>query len=142
MDSFARNKFHNGLDYKEKHYCCIINSKRSASNLQPLKGLASCLNNKKLKIFETDPFDYESIINALKDCSALFYTFETPQEQPIFDEFMAEIEVRAAHNVLEACAQTNTMEKVIFTSSVTAVIWGEDHKSTTADEELSERNLE
>ncbi|KAI3881692.1 hypothetical protein MKX03_016712, partial [Papaver bracteatum] len=72
-------------------------------NLQPLKGLASCLNNKKLKIFETDPFDYESIINTLKYCSALFYTFETPQEQPIFDEFMAEIEVREAHRVLEAC---------------------------------------
>ncbi|XP_026396552.1 uncharacterized protein LOC113291208 [Papaver somniferum] len=105
-----------------------------------IKRLASCLNNKKLKIFETDPFDYESIINTLKDCSALFYTFETPQEQPIFDEFMDEIEVRAAHNVLEACAQTDTMEKVIFTSSVTAVIWGEDHKSTTADKELSERN--
>ncbi|RZC68544.1 hypothetical protein C5167_031811 [Papaver somniferum] len=52
---------------------------------------------------------------------------------------MADIEVRAAHNVLEACAQTDTMEKVIFTSSVTAVIWREDHKSTTADE-LSERN--
>ncbi|KAI3905847.1 hypothetical protein MKW98_006481 [Papaver atlanticum] len=108
-------------------------------NLQPLKGLANCLNNKNMKIFETDPFDYESIINALKDCSALFYTFETPQEQPIFDEFMAEIEVRAAHNVLEACAQTDTMEKVIFTSSITAVIWREDHKSTGADE-FSERN--
>ncbi|KAI3967735.1 hypothetical protein MKX01_039645 [Papaver californicum] len=74
----------------------------------------------------------------MKDCSALFYTFETPQEQPIFDEFMAEIEVRAAHNVLEACAQTETIEKVIFTSSVTAVIWREDHKSTA--DELSERN--
>ncbi|XP_026390184.1 cinnamoyl-CoA reductase-like SNL6 [Papaver somniferum] len=58
----------------------------------------------------------------------------------LVQEFMDEIEVRAAHNVLEACAQTDTMEKVIFTSSVTAVIWGEDHKSTTADKELSERN--
>ncbi|KAI3908448.1 hypothetical protein MKW92_005514 [Papaver armeniacum] len=48
-------------------------------NLQPLQGLANCLNNKKLKIFETDPFDYESIINALKDCSALFYSFKTPK---------------------------------------------------------------
>ncbi|KAI3877892.1 hypothetical protein MKW92_009965 [Papaver armeniacum] len=60
------------------------------------------------------------------------YSFETPQEQPIFD-------VRAAHNVIEACAQTDTMEKVVFTSSVTTVIWREDHKSTTADE-LSERD--
>lgn len=36
---------------------------------------------------------------------------------------MADLEVRAAHNVLEACAQTDTMEKVVFTSSATAVIW-------------------
>ncbi|KAI3989539.1 hypothetical protein MKX01_031593, partial [Papaver californicum] len=54
-------------------------------NLQPLKGLGNCLNNKNMKIFETDPADYGSIINAMKDCSALFYTSETPQEQPIFD---------------------------------------------------------
>ncbi|MCL7023889.1 hypothetical protein MKW94_010348 [Papaver nudicaule] len=106
-------------------------------NLQPLKGLANCLNNKNLKIFESDPFDYQSIINPLKDCSALFYTFETPQEQPMFDEYMAEIEVRAAHNVLEACAQTDTMQKVIFTSSVTAVIWREDRKSIS---EFDEKN--
>ncbi|KAI3872340.1 hypothetical protein MKX03_019607 [Papaver bracteatum] len=93
-------------------------------NLQPLKGLANCLNNKNLKIFEIDPFDYESITNSLKDCSALFYNFETPQDQPIFDEFMAKIEVRAAHNVVEACAHTDTMVKVVFTSSVTALWHG------------------
>lgn len=39
-----------------------------------------------------------------------------------------ETEVRAAHNVLEACAQTETMERVVFTSSVTAVVWNADHK--------------
>lgn len=44
-------------------------------------------------------------------------------------EFMADVEVRAAHNVIEACAQTETMEKVVFTSSVTAVIWRDDRKS-------------
>lgn len=38
---------------------------------------------------------------------------------------MAEMEVRAAHNVLEACAQTHTIDKVVFTSSATAVIWSD-----------------
>ena len=42
---------------------------------------------------------------------------------------MVEMEVRAAHNVLEACAQTETMERVVFTSSVTAVVWKGDRKS-------------
>lgn len=41
---------------------------------------------------------------------------------------MADLEVRAAHNVLEACAQTDTMEKVVFRSSATAVIWKDQHQ--------------
>lgn len=36
---------------------------------------------------------------------------------------MGELEVRAAHNVLEACAWTDSIDKVVFTSSATAVIW-------------------
>lgn len=56
---------------------------------------------------------------------------------------MVEVEVRAAHNVLEACAQTETMERVVFTSSVTAVIWKEERRSTaTVDErDWSEPNF-
>ena len=56
----------------------------------------------------------------------------------LVQEFLAEVEVRAAHNVLEACAQTDTMEKVIFTSSITAVIWNEGR--TAASFDLDERN--
>lgn len=44
-----------------------------------------------------------------------------------------ETEVRAAHNVLEACAQTDAMERVVFTSSVTAVVWS-GHKEGVVDE--------
>lgn len=51
---------------------------------------------------------------------------------------MGEEEVRAAHNVLEACAQIDTILKVVFTSSVTAVIWGQDRNST-AISHLDER---
>ncbi|KAJ4829395.1 hypothetical protein Tsubulata_014539 [Turnera subulata] len=89
--------------------------------------------NKKLKIFYADPFDYKSIIDAMRGCSGLFYTFEPPKDQPHYDEFMAEVEVRAAHNVLEACAQTETIDKVVFTSSATSIIWTDDRKSTEAD---------
>ncbi|KAJ0078751.1 hypothetical protein Patl1_23727 [Pistacia atlantica] len=53
-------------------------------------------------------------------------------------EVMAEVEVRAAHNVLEACAQTDTIDKVVFTSSITAVIWNDDRNTTSSD--LEERN--
>ncbi|XP_026662261.1 cinnamoyl-CoA reductase-like SNL6 isoform X2 [Phoenix dactylifera] len=87
----------------------------------------SC-DNKRLKVFRTDPFDYQSIVDAMKGCAGLFYTFEPPQDQSNYDEFMVEEEVRAAHNVLEACAQTETIERVVFTSSVTAVVWKENRK--------------
>jgi nucleoside-diphosphate-sugar epimerase len=50
---------------------------------------------------------------------------------------MADVEVRAAHNVLEACAQTNTIDKVVFTSSATTVIWNDSHRKAP---DLDERN--
>ncbi|XP_004512517.1 cinnamoyl-CoA reductase-like SNL6 [Cicer arietinum] len=87
----------------------------------------------KLKIFRSDPFDYHSITDALKGCSGLFYSFEPPLDQPNYDEYMADVEVRAAHNVLEACAQIETIDKVVFTSSATAVVWREDRKTIEHD---------
>ncbi|KAJ8568224.1 hypothetical protein K7X08_020946 [Anisodus acutangulus] len=63
----------------------------------------------------------------LKGCSALFYSFEPPSDHSNYDEFIVEVEVKAAHNVLEACAQTDTIEKVVFTSSATAIIWGHEN---------------
>lgn len=43
-----------------------------------------------------------------------------------------DMEVRGAINVVEACAQTDSIEKIVFTSSLTAAVWGQnissDHK--------------
>lgn len=50
---------------------------------QSFEGL-SC-NNKKLKVFHSDPFDYHSIMDALKGCCGLFYSFEPPSDQPTYD---------------------------------------------------------
>ncbi|KAH9299689.1 hypothetical protein KI387_031371, partial [Taxus chinensis] len=83
------------------------------------------LNGERLKIFYADMLDYHSIVDALNGCCGLFYTFDPPQ----YDEVMAEVEVRAAHNILEACAHTETLQKVVFTSSVAAVIWRDDRNS-------------
>lgn len=53
-------------------------------DLKYLDGIC-CDENKKLKVFHSDPFDYQSIIDALRGCSGLFYTFEPPQDQPTYD---------------------------------------------------------
>uniref|UniRef100_A0A2P2KCR3 NAD(P)-binding domain-containing protein n=1 Tax=Rhizophora mucronata TaxID=61149 RepID=A0A2P2KCR3_RHIMU len=92
-----------------------------------LSGLPA--DNKDLKIFYADPFDYKSIVDALSGCSGLFYAFEPPKDHPTYDEYMEEIEVRAAHNVLEACAQTDSIDKVVFTSSATAILWRDNRQS-------------
>ncbi|KAH9726791.1 Epimerase domain-containing protein [Citrus sinensis] len=44
----------------------------------------------------------------------------------------------AAHNVLEACAQTNTVDKVVFTSSLTAVVWS-NHRDNPTDVNLCKK---
>uniref|UniRef100_A0A0E0F143 NAD-dependent epimerase/dehydratase domain-containing protein n=1 Tax=Oryza meridionalis TaxID=40149 RepID=A0A0E0F143_9ORYZ len=85
----------------------------------------------RLKLFRADPLDYHAIADAVHGCSGLFAIFNTPsssQSQSLScfldeEEGMVEAEVRAAHNILEACAQTDTMERVVFNSSVTAVVW-------------------
>uniref|UniRef100_A0A0D3HGX8 NAD-dependent epimerase/dehydratase domain-containing protein n=1 Tax=Oryza barthii TaxID=65489 RepID=A0A0D3HGX8_9ORYZ len=85
----------------------------------------------RLKLFRADPLDYHAIADAVHGCSGLFAIFNTPsssqsQSHSCFldeEEGMVEAEVRAAHNILEACAQTDTMERVVFNSSVTAVVW-------------------
>ncbi|KAL2921448.1 Cinnamoyl-CoA reductase-like SNL6 [Bienertia sinuspersici] len=93
-----------------------------------------------LKILHADLLDYHSILDTLSGCSALFYSFEPPLEHPVYDEHMTEIEVRAAHNVLEACAQTPTMEKVIFTSSATAVVWTDTRNDSSLSCDADEKS--
>ncbi|EPS59154.1 hypothetical protein M569_15655, partial [Genlisea aurea] len=96
--------------------------------------------NSRLRVFHSDPLDYHSIIDALRGCSALFYSFEPPADHSTYDEFMTESEVRAAHNVLEACAQTDTIDKVVFTSSATAVIWKDHrHRPPSSDDVIDEK---
>ncbi|GMH22594.1 hypothetical protein Nepgr_024437 [Nepenthes gracilis] len=98
------------------------------------EGIASkYIGDKRLKIFKSDPFDYQSIVDALRCCSGLFYCFEPPPDHPTYDEHMTQVEVRAAHNVLEACAQVDTIDKVVFTSSITAVVWRDDRNSLPSD---------
>nr|GLL28308.1 cinnamoyl-CoA reductase-like SNL6 [Ipomoea trifida] len=93
---------------------------------------AAEISSSRLKVFQSDLLDYHSILEAIKGCCGLFYSFEPPSDYAAYDEFMGEIEVRAAHNVVEACAQTSTIDKVVFTSSATAVVWGRERNAAAA----------
>lgn len=45
-----------------------------------LEGLSA--ENRRLRLFDADPFDYHSIVDAVRGCSGLFYAFDPPQEEP------------------------------------------------------------
>lgn len=38
-------------------------------------------DGRRLKVLAADPFDYQSIVDAVRGCSGLFYTFDPPQGQ-------------------------------------------------------------
>ncbi|XP_077236752.1 cinnamoyl-CoA reductase-like SNL6 [Tasmannia lanceolata] len=77
----------------------------------------------RLVVFDVDVLDYHSIIEALKGCCALFCCLDNPDG---YDENMMDLEVRGAINVVEACAQLESVEKMVFTSSLAAGIWREN----------------
>lgn len=55
----------------------------------------------------------------------------------MIQEYTVDTEVRAAHNVLEACAQIDTIDKVVFTSSAATILWRENRQMMS---ELDERH--
>ncbi|KAH7545667.1 hypothetical protein FEM48_Zijuj01G0117900 [Ziziphus jujuba var. spinosa] len=59
-----------------------------------------------------------------------------------YDEVMVDLEVRGAINVVEASAQTQSVEKIIFTSSLTAAVWKENISSEKDVDERSWSNKE
>lgn len=50
---------------------------------------------------------------------------------------MVDLEVRGAINVVEACAQTQSVEKIVFSSSLAAAIWRDDISSEKDVDEKS-----
>ncbi|KAB5552738.1 hypothetical protein DKX38_010049 [Salix brachista] len=88
----------------------------------------------RLAVFEVDALDYHSILIALKGCSAMFCCLDSTDG---YDDNMVDWEIRGAINVVEACAQTDTIEKIIFSSSLTAAIWREN---ICSDKDVDERS--
>ncbi|KAL5538876.1 hypothetical protein UlMin_044192 [Ulmus minor] len=93
----------------------------------------------KLSVFAVDILDYHSILLASKGCSSLFCCLDCPDG---YDEKLVDLEVRGAINVVEACAQTESIQKIVFTSSLTAAIWRENICSVKDVDERSWSNQE
>ncbi|KAJ8750785.1 hypothetical protein K2173_015966 [Erythroxylum novogranatense] len=88
----------------------------------------------KVVVFGVDILDYQSILVALKGCSALFCCLDSPDG---YDDVMVDLEARGAINIVEACAQTDGIEKIVFSSSLTAAIWKEN---ISTEKDVDERS--
>ncbi|XP_010526323.1 PREDICTED: cinnamoyl-CoA reductase-like SNL6 [Tarenaya hassleriana] len=78
------------------------------------------MEEERLVVYDVDTLDYQSILSSLKGCNLVFCCLDSPSG---YDEKEVDLEVRGAINVVEACAQTETIDKVVFSSSLTAAIW-------------------
>ena len=56
-----------------------------AAKLTDFKDLICENDNTRLKVFHSDPLDYHSIVDALKGCCGLFYSFAPPSDHPTYD---------------------------------------------------------
>ncbi|CAI9098605.1 OLC1v1035284C1 [Oldenlandia corymbosa var. corymbosa] len=77
----------------------------------------------RLQTFRVDVLDYQSIVEASKGCCALFCCLDNPDG---YHDVNVDYEVMGAINVVEACAHTASIEKIVFSSSLTAAIWREN----------------
>uniref|UniRef100_A0A7N0VFY0 NAD-dependent epimerase/dehydratase domain-containing protein n=1 Tax=Kalanchoe fedtschenkoi TaxID=63787 RepID=A0A7N0VFY0_KALFE len=91
----------------------------------------------RVKVFAVDVLDYHSICVALKGCEALFCSLDCHQG---YEEKTVEGEVRGAINVVEACARTETIHKIVFSSSLATAIWRENISSESDVDERSWSN--
>ncbi|GAB4838165.1 hypothetical protein Ancab_027694 [Ancistrocladus abbreviatus] len=109
-----------------------IQSTGEAEIMKNIKEMAK--KEERLVVFEVDVLDYHSILAALKDCSGLFCSLDSSEG---YDDKSVELEVRGASNVMEACAQTFSIHRIVFSSSLAAAIWKENISSAKDVDERS-----
>ncbi|KAK7266086.1 hypothetical protein RIF29_18726 [Crotalaria pallida] len=75
--------------------------------------------------------DVDSLEKAFEDCRGVFHTaaFTDPAGLSGYTKSMAEIEVRVAENVMEACSRTPSIKRCVFTSSLSACVWPDNAES-------------
>eukprot|EP01018_Ginkgo_biloba_P000526 Gb_07704 [translate_table: standard] len=95
----------------------------------------------RLVFAEVDLLDYRGVFNHISGCIGVFHV-AAPCDLNEVQDYPAdsiEYEVRGALNVVEACAAAETVRRVVFTSSVSAIVC-DGHKSLSAGQILDEKS--
>ncbi|WOK95638.1 cinnamoyl-CoA reductase-like SNL6 [Canna indica] len=81
--------------------------------------------NGDIRSVMADVMDIESLCRAFDGCATVFHasTSLDPRGLSGYTKHMADVEVRAAERVVEACVRTESVNKCVFTSSLLACTW-------------------
>ncbi|XP_027359015.1 cinnamoyl-CoA reductase-like SNL6 [Abrus precatorius] len=79
----------------------------------------------KMEVIMAKLTDVDGLEKAFEGCRGVFHTsaFTDPAGLSGYTKSMAEIEVKVAENVMEACGRTSSIKRCVFTSSLSACVW-------------------
>lgn len=99
----------------------------NSDDMEKLREMERTRDENRLEVVMANLTDIESLRVAFEGCRGVFHTsaFTDPAGLSGYTKSMAEIEVRATQNVMEACAATESVKKCVFTSSLSACLWQE-----------------
>lgn len=101
----------------------IVHTDEEAEKFRERTGINH--DNNRVEVLVATLIDVETLSQAFDGCRGVFHTsaFADPAGLSGYSKSMAELEVKATENVMEACAFTPSIRKVVLTSSLLACIW-------------------
>lgn len=87
----------------------------------------------RLELAEVDLLDYGSLSDLFAGCTGVFYVPSPNYDINGTRDYPVEIidnEVRGVLNVVEACANTSSIRKLVLTSCLSSVLWDRQYYST------------
>eukprot|EP00262_Sarcandra_glabra_P016227 TRINITY_DN5227_c0_g1_i2.p1 TRINITY_DN5227_c0_g1~~TRINITY_DN5227_c0_g1_i2.p1 ORF type:complete len:276 (+),score=39.33 TRINITY_DN5227_c0_g1_i2:69-896(+) len=101
-----------------------VDNQEDLEKLRETETFVERINN-RVSVVIAKVTELESLSEAFTGCRGVFHTsaFADPRGVSGYSKHMAELEIRAAEKVMEACARTPTVTRCVLTSSLLACIW-------------------
>ncbi|KAL8097769.1 hypothetical protein AgCh_030768 [Apium graveolens] len=104
----------------------IVDNQDDVENLREMETSGEMRGtNNRIGIVMAKLYEAESLSDVFSGCCGVFHTsaFIDPAGLSGYSKFMADLEVKAAQNVIEACAATPSIRHCVLTSSLLACTW-------------------
>ncbi|CAK7328046.1 unnamed protein product [Dovyalis caffra] len=104
----------------------IVDNEEDKEKLRELETSGEMRTSKSgMTVVMANLSEVESLAEAFEGCDGVFHTsaFTDPAGLSGYTKSMAEIEVKATENVMEACSRTPSVRNCVVTSSLLACLW-------------------